>query len=94
MTPHFHDLGFTSSLSPPMLRMSTKAASPGLPDITMAAWLAVTMTYCSGFPMVSVTAFERDTSRAFRLSSESTTVVSSLNSGISNIYSPGAIHSS
>jgi hypothetical protein len=28
------------------------------------------------------------------LSSESTTVVSSFNSGISNIYSPGAIHSS
>ena len=60
----------------------------------MAAWPTVTMTYCSGFPIVPATAFEREASRAFRLSSERTTVVSSFNSGILNIYSREAIRSS
>src|ERR1035441_3358373 len=74
---------FTSPLSPPMLRTSTNAASPGLPDIRMAAGLMVSMTYCSGLPMVSATIFDSDASSAFRLSSVRTTVVSSLKRGIS-----------
>src|ERR1035441_10624911 len=77
---------FTSPLSPPMLRTSTKAASSGLPDIRMAAEPMVTMTYCSGLPIVSAMIVESDASSAFRLSSDRTSVVSSLSNGISNKY--------
>src|SRR6267154_1667585 len=73
---------FTSSLRPPMLRMSTKAASPCLPDIITAAWLIVTITYCSGLPIVAATALEREVRSCFCVSSERSTVVSSFRRGM------------
>ena len=74
-TPHETKVG-------PMLRMSTNAASPDLPDMRMAAGLTTTMTYCSGLPIVPATILERDASSAFFLSSASATVVSSFSNGI------------
>jgi hypothetical protein len=65
-------------------RASTKAASPSLPVISAAAWLAVTPTYYPGLPMVPATILEREASGAFRLSLDRTTVVSSFSSGISD----------
>src|ERR1051325_875722 len=50
---------FTSGLKPPMLRTSTKAAAPDLPDMSMSLEAAVTITYCSGLPMISAAALER-----------------------------------
>jgi len=66
-----------------MLRTSTKAASPGLPDIMMAAGPIVTITYCSGLPIVSATIFESDVSKCCRWLSGSVIVVSSFKTGIS-----------
>src|SRR5258707_14461652 len=73
---------FTASLKPPMLRTSTNAASPSFADMRMDAELMTTMTYCSGFPMVSATILESVPSSACRFSSEIATVVSILSKGI------------
>ena len=69
-----------------MLRIPTKAASPSLPAIRISAWLHVTITYCSGFPMVAATIVLREPRRFFRFSSERVIVVSSFRSGMIKLY--------
>ena len=60
----------------------------------MAALPVVTITYCSGLPMVSATAFESAAKTVFYFSSDKATVGSSFNNGILHGYTHGALPTS